>query len=77
MSRVLSSISRTTTKKLQTFVFSATLTYAHPTSKKQGVIHPENMAAEDKISELLIKYANFFHKFLNICSSCAELNFDG
>ncbi|VDK71303.1 unnamed protein product [Onchocerca ochengi] len=53
LQQILDTIKKNTSKKLQTFVFSATLTYAHPVSKKRDGANDTKMSADEKINRLI------------------------
>lgn len=51
---------RCASKKLQTFVFSATITYTHPAPKKRDNMNNTKMTKDEKISK--------FFKLVNFCA---------
>ncbi|VDN30793.1 unnamed protein product [Gongylonema pulchrum] len=53
LQQILAAIRKTTSQKLQTFVFSATLTYIHPATKKKHRERSTNMTVEEKIRRLI------------------------
>ncbi|VDK86056.1 unnamed protein product [Litomosoides sigmodontis] len=50
---ILDTIKRNANKKLQTFVFSATLTYTHPVPEKRDGVSAAKMGTDEKISRLI------------------------
>uniref|UniRef100_A0A1I8EF86 ATP-dependent RNA helicase n=1 Tax=Wuchereria bancrofti TaxID=6293 RepID=A0A1I8EF86_WUCBA len=53
LQHILDTLRKNTSKKLQTFVFSATLTYTHPVPKKRGGVNADKMDTDEKISRLI------------------------
>ncbi|VIO90745.1 DEAD/DEAH box helicase family protein [Brugia malayi] len=53
LQHILDTLRKNTSKKLQTFVFSATLTYTHPASKKHGDVNADKIDTDGKISRLI------------------------
>ncbi|KAL4001910.1 DEAD/DEAH box helicase family protein [Acanthocheilonema viteae] len=53
LQHILDTIKKNACKKLQTFVFSATLTYTQPVSKKRDGINSAKMSTDEKISRLI------------------------
>ncbi|EFO18351.2 hypothetical protein LOAG_10144 [Loa loa] len=53
LQHILDIIRKNTSKKLQTFVFSATLTYTHPVLNKRSDVSATKMSADEKISRLI------------------------
>uniref|UniRef100_A0A0R3RK85 ATP-dependent RNA helicase n=1 Tax=Elaeophora elaphi TaxID=1147741 RepID=A0A0R3RK85_9BILA len=53
LQHILDTIKKNTSKKLQTFVFSATLTYTQPVPKKRDGTNAVNMSTDEKISRLI------------------------
>ncbi|MCP9258925.1 hypothetical protein DINM_001916 [Dirofilaria immitis] len=53
LQQILDIVKRSTSKKLQTFVFSATLTYTHYVSKRRDDVNDTKMNADEKINRLI------------------------
>ncbi|KAK6100965.1 DEAD/DEAH box helicase family protein [Brugia pahangi] len=53
LQHILDTLRKNASKKLQTFVFSATLTYTHPASKKHGDVNADKIDTDGKISRLI------------------------
>uniref|UniRef100_A0A915PY16 ATP-dependent RNA helicase n=1 Tax=Setaria digitata TaxID=48799 RepID=A0A915PY16_9BILA len=64
LQQILDTLKKKTSKKLQTFVFSATLTYAHPGSRKHGDMGSTRMNRDGKIVRF-----RFTNQLLYLCSS--------
>ncbi|VDN83184.1 unnamed protein product [Brugia pahangi] len=66
LQHILDTLRKNASKKLQTFVFSATLTYTHPASKKHGDVNADKIDTDGKISKSVISYLSSLGRLIEI-----------